>query len=189
MYIKFVLASCVLYISKLDTQQRLKRLYFQVLSNYKDSPVIKWTNTEKLQHLFPHVHFQTVPCFPCELSSLILSVIYKWIFSLVHMGVPLSGVFQAPFPVSSSVLSTSAMSPLAKTEQIALSLSLLKARCHFWSQLPTDTAEIEAILCLWKQMIWKWKGGNRKREAEEENKEEHLSHMGVMRSEMDVSIS
>ena len=82
-------------------------------------------------------------------------VIHKRLSSLVHKEVLLSDVFSVP----SHVLGTSMTPPFAKTEQIALSLSLLKKRCHFWIQLPTDMSETEVILCLWKQMIWKWKRG------------------------------
>ncbi len=85
------------------TQQRLKHVFiFKCSLKLQKLPCDKMNKHWKTaQHLFPLVHFQTVPCFPCELSSLILSVIYKWIFSLVHVGVPLSGVSS---PVSSFLI-------------------------------------------------------------------------------------
>lgn len=86
-------------------------------------------------------------------------------------GFLLSAAFQAPFPVSSSVLSTFTVPPSAKTEQIALSLSLLKARCHFLNPItrrrrrnrsrsePLETNDLEMK-----------EGKSSKRQAEEEKK-------------------
>lgn len=150
-------------------------LYFQLRSQTTKRPPPEREQTPAR----PHSHvwiFKTLPCFPCELSSLTLSVIYKWLLSLIHMGLCeggflLSAAFQAPFPVSSSVLSTFTVPPSAKTEQIALSLSLLKARCHFLNPItrrrrrnrsrsePLETNDLEMK-----------EGKSSKRQAEEEKK-------------------
>lgn len=66
-------------------------LYFQLRSQTTKRPPPEREQTPAR----PHSHvwiFKTLPCFPCELSSLTLSVIYKWLLSLIHMGLCGGGV-------------------------------------------------------------------------------------------------
>lgn len=151
MYIVF---SLYIYTFNLDSQQALKHVFI-----FKGSTAIKWTNTEKLCRPYSHMYiFKLCLVSPGELSSLTLSVIYKWLFSLVQC----SSVGCVSSPVSSFLICPKHIHDVTLCKDrtnCCLSLSLLKARCHFWIQLPTDTAETETILRLWKQMIWKWKSG------------------------------
>ena len=140
--VKLLPASCVpsSYLHfHLDLQQTLKNCVFIFISSCAHRlQSVPRQNVNKrrqtTQASFPRVDLQNSSSFPlwtffhdtfCDIQMASL------INSYGLGGFLLSAVFQAPFPVSSSVLSTFTVPPSAKTEQIALSLSLLKARCHF----------------------------------------------------------